>query len=191
MFYEGQWTEQVVNTLNTGELLSYSQSADVLSVTSVFTLNTESCMIYLTENGTVSEVQRNSSVISKVIIPGIAVIVTALLAIFQLLLALGLPWGEYAWGGFHRRLPMKLRIGSALSALIFIFAAVCVLSATEGFQLIPQAIYDVALPLFTVMFLFSVIGNFNSVSEKEKRVMIPASLLLFCSYFFITINLIL
>jgi hypothetical protein len=45
------------------------------------------------------------------------------LAVFQLLLAAGVPWGEAAWGGSHEgTLPASLRIGSAGSLLVYAVA---------------------------------------------------------------------
>jgi hypothetical protein len=41
---------------------------------------------------------------------------------FQLLLAAGLPLGEYAWGGAHRILPRSLRIGSLVATFIYLLA---------------------------------------------------------------------
>ena len=41
------------------------------------------------------------------------------LAIFQLALALGAPLGRFAWGGQHRVLPVRLRIGSAIAIVIY------------------------------------------------------------------------
>ena len=38
------------------------------------------------------------------------------LAVFQALLALGAPLGAFAWGGQHRVLPTRLRVGSAVSS---------------------------------------------------------------------------
>ncbi|WP_100813256.1 hypothetical protein [Microbacterium lacus] len=40
------------------------------------------------------------------------------LAAFQLALALGAPWGHFAWGGQHRVLPTGVRIGSVVLGII-------------------------------------------------------------------------
>ena len=47
--------------------------------------------------------------------------------IFQLLLALGAPLGQAAWGGEYTVLPAQLRIGSAISSGIFALAILVVL----------------------------------------------------------------
>ncbi|UOY02949.1 hypothetical protein [Blastococcus sp. PRF04-17] len=51
-----------------------------------------------------------------------AVVVSVLLgalAVFQIGLVLGRPWGRLAWGGGHRVLPTGYRIGSAISVVIY------------------------------------------------------------------------
>ncbi|MFJ8235558.1 hypothetical protein ACIQ34_07405 [Ureibacillus sp. NPDC094379] len=43
------------------------------------------------------------------------------LSIFQVLLSLGFPLGEYAMGGFYKVLPKKLRIMSIINSVILLF----------------------------------------------------------------------
>ncbi|MCA1734876.1 MAG: hypothetical protein LC739_01815 [Actinobacteria bacterium] len=50
---------------------------------------------------------------------GGAAALIAVVALFQIMLALGVPWGAAAWGGRNAGvLPTKLRIASAASALL-------------------------------------------------------------------------
>jgi len=49
------------------------------------------------------------------------------IAVFQVLLSLGFPLGEFAMGGYYKVLPKKLRIASAANALILLFMGI-----TEG-----------------------------------------------------------
>src|SRR5438067_7966530 len=60
----------------------------------------------------------------------------SLLATFQLLLALGAPLGHAAWGGAQERLPSGLRIASAFAAVVFVVAALMVLSRA-GYRMSP------------------------------------------------------
>ena len=55
------------------------------------------------------------------------VVILSLLAVFQLALALGAPLGHFAWGGQHRVLPGRLRIGSLVSIVIYAIIAVLAL----------------------------------------------------------------
>ena len=60
---------------------------------------------------------------------GIAVLLLAVVIVFQLALALGAPFGKAAWGGQHEKvLPTRLRIASAAVAfLIYPLIVVAVL----------------------------------------------------------------
>src|SRR5688572_26647152 len=58
-------------------------------------------------------------------------VLLAALAVFQVALIAGAPLGRYAWGGQHEVLPTRLRIGSAISVLIYAWiAAVIAYSVT-------------------------------------------------------------
>lgn len=58
----------------------------------------------------------------------LAVAAFAVLFAFQVGLAAGAPWGSAAWGGRNPGvLPRQLRIASAVSALVYVAAAVIVL----------------------------------------------------------------
>lgn len=51
--------------------------------------------------------------------------VLGLLAVFQAGLVAGLPLGRFAWGGQHIVLPSRLRIGSAVSIVLYaVFAGI-------------------------------------------------------------------
>ena len=56
-------------------------------------------------------------------------IITGGTVIFQILLALGLPLGEYAYGGQNKVLPKKLRISSIAAAIAAISSAWCMTQA--------------------------------------------------------------
>lgn len=99
------------------------------------------------------------------------------LALFQANLAAGAPWGRLAWGGQYQRLPLGLRIGSAVSILIYAgFAAIVLgkagLVAVSGDWLGP-ATWAIAafLALGTVM-------NAISRSMPERLVMTPVAAVL-------------
>jgi hypothetical protein len=49
------------------------------------------------------------------------------LNMFQILLAAGLPWGRFAWGGQHHVLRRRLRIGSIVAVLIYAVIAITIL----------------------------------------------------------------
>lgn len=99
------------------------------------------------------------------------------LALFQGNLAAGAPWGRLAWGGQYQRLPPGLRIGSAVSILIYAgFAAIVLgkagLVAVSGDWLGP-ATWGIAalLALGTVMNAIS-----RSIPERLVMTLVAAVL---------------
>lgn len=110
---------------------------------------------------------------------GTVAVLFAALAVFQLLLALGLPLGRLAWGGVHERLPGALRFASLISVGIFAFGMLAVLERAGLYvSLRDERIVTITCWLLTVLFLFSIVGNLNSRSAMEKRVMTPVAVLL-------------
>ncbi|MBE4909816.1 hypothetical protein IMZ08_17415 [Bacillus luteolus] len=100
------------------------------------------------------------------------------IAVFQVLLALGFPFGEAAMGGYHRVLPKKLRVVSVLNGLILIFMAYVFLEHAEVFTF-NYFTTTIFVWIFTVFLALNTIGNFVSRSKKEKYIMTPLSSIAF------------
>jgi len=104
-----------------------------------------------------------------------AVLLTAV-AVFQAALALGAPFGAYAWGGTNPGvLPQRLRIGSALSAPILLAMAVMILIG--GGVVLSDQQRQMSLALW-VVFLFMVLNTFANLRSKspgERKVMTPVT----------------
>jgi hypothetical protein len=98
-----------------------------------------------------------------------AALLLAALVCFQLLLAAGLPFGQYAWGGAHRVLPRALRIGSVVAIGIYALAAVIILDAANVVDLIAPDVTRGAVTVLAVFFGIGVVMNAVSRSEKERR----------------------
>jgi hypothetical protein len=98
-------------------------------------------------------------------------------AAFQLLLALGVPWGRAAWGGGHDRLPTPLRVASALSAVVLAIAAFVILGRT-GYESGPSALFRWGTWALVGLLAFSALGNFASRSRWEKLLLGPVALLM-------------
>jgi hypothetical protein len=101
------------------------------------------------------------------------------LAGFQVALTSGAPWGRAAWGGGHDRLPLRLRIASAISAVVWLAAALLVLGRA-GFSISPIPA-DVAR--WGTWVLVGLLGlgallNLASSSRWERFLMSPIALLL-------------
>lgn len=103
-----------------------------------------------------------------------AIIATALLAVvalFQLALAAGAPWGAASWGGRNRgKLPVHLRIASAVAGIVVYPVMIAVVLAASGL------IEDAWLPgdgpalMWILSFVLGVgaLANFVSRSPVER-----------------------
>lgn len=109
----------------------------------------------------------------------LAVVVLAGLAVFQALLIAGQPLGRFAWGGQHRVLPPKLRIGSAVSIVLYVVFAAVILDAARRISAGTRAgTFDVGIWVLTAYFVVGVGMNAISRSRPERFVMTPVALVL-------------
>lgn len=109
----------------------------------------------------------------------IASALLAALAVFQLALALGAPWGRFAWGGQHeRRLPRGLRIGSAVSIVLYALFAAVLLDRAGLVDAVPDAVARVGAWVLLAYFALGVLMNGLSRSRPERLVMTPVVLVL-------------
>ena len=90
-------------------------------------------------------------------------------AIFQLLLVMGAPYGEAAWGGRQGKiLPRNYRIASAFSCLFFIISILVVLSATGIINLFSSSFVGGYMWFLTVYLGLGIIMNAISRSKIER-----------------------
>lgn len=106
-----------------------------------------------------------------------ALVLLAALAALQMLVAFGLPLGHFVWGGQHRILPARLRVGSVISVAIYIGAAILLLSRGG---VIPgdSTFVRVAVWVLFAFFILSTIMNAISRSRPERFTMTPISIAL-------------
>ena len=105
-------------------------------------------------------------------------LVLALLAVFQLALVFGAPWGHFAWGGQDRVLPARKRIGSVISILIYAFMTVVAWDRVGAISVFPDLFSQIAM---WVIFAYSVLGilmNAISRSKPERYTMVPVAIVL-------------
>ena len=108
----------------------------------------------------------------------VALALLTALAVLQILAASGLPYGRFVWGGQHRVLPRGLRVGSAVSVLVYAGLAALLLSRAG---VLPAGDSAAVIVLTWVAFAFfaaSVALNAISRSPAERWTMTPTSLLL-------------
>lgn len=92
-----------------------------------------------------------------------------LFAIFQLLLVMGAPYGEAAWGGRQGKiLPRNYRIASVFSCLFFIISILVVLSATGIIDLFSSSFVDGYMWFLTIYLGLGIIMNAISRSKIER-----------------------
>jgi hypothetical protein len=116
----------------------------------------------------------------------LAVVSLGFTALFQMALMLGAPLGEYAFGGQHRgRLPIGYRVGSAISALVYLGIAGHYLAQIGLFnQLLPDALNSLVNWGLVGLNVVSLILNSISRSKLERKLWVPVILLLLtCSVF--------
>ncbi|MGM7681204.1 hypothetical protein ACSVDA_03520 [Cytobacillus sp. Hm23] len=112
----------------------------------------------------------------------LSIIVTIMfvsIAAFQVLLVLGLPLGEYAMGGFYKVLPKKLRIVSAINAIILLFMGIVFLQHSDLLNIFNFLPTHILVWIVTVYLGLNTIGNLISRSKKERYVMTPLSSIAF------------
>jgi hypothetical protein len=104
----------------------------------------------------------------------------AALAVFQVLLAAGAPLGEAAWGGATEgRLPTGLRVGSALSVVVYVLAAAVVLRRTGlAARWVPHAVARIGSWVLVVLLTLGALANLLSQSPWERFLLGPVTLVL-------------
>ena len=100
------------------------------------------------------------------------------IAIMTVLVACGLPLGEFTMGGQHKILPKKFRITAVISVAIQIFAMIIILQAGGLLPLwFSFKITKYICFFFAAYLSLNTIMNMISKSKKEKYVMTPISLI--------------
>ena len=108
----------------------------------------------------------------------LGVLVLGCLAVFQVALVAGAPWGRFAWGGQHVVLPTGLRVGSAVSVVVYAVVALVLLGAAGVSDVLPGGLVDVAIWVLTGYFALGVLMNAVSRSRPERLVMTPVAVVL-------------
>lgn len=102
------------------------------------------------------------------------------MAVYQLLLAAGAPFGEAAWGGANEgRLPANLRVGSGISILVYAAAATVVLRRA-GFRVpgISRTVARVGTWVLVALMTLGTLANIASQSSWERFLLGPFTLTL-------------
>ncbi|QJU07663.1 hypothetical protein FBF29_03060 [Candidatus Saccharibacteria bacterium oral taxon 488] len=101
-----------------------------------------------------------------------------IIAIMTVLVACGLPLGEFTMGGQHKILPKNLRVAAVISVAIQIFAMIIILQAGGFIPLwLSFKVTEYICFFFAAYLSLNTIMNIISKSKKEKYVMTPISLI--------------
>ena len=100
------------------------------------------------------------------------------IATMTVLVACGLPLGEFTMGGQHKILPKKLRVVAVISVAIQIFAMIIILQARGFISLwLSFKVTKYICFFFAAYLSLNTVMNMISKSRKEKYVMTPLSLI--------------
>ena len=101
-----------------------------------------------------------------------------IITIMTVLVACGLPLGEFTMGGQHKILPKKFRVMVAISVATHIFAMIIILQAGGFIPLwLSFKVTKYICFFFAAYLSLNTIMNMLSKSRKEKYVMTPFSLI--------------
>lgn len=105
-------------------------------------------------------------------------VIFGIATIIYMLLALGLPLGEFAMGGKYKVMPPQMRIACAGSVLVQLFAIVIILQTGGMIPLIFSIKVTKGICFFFAAYLsINSIMNVLSNSKKEKYFVTPLSVL--------------
>ena len=115
----------------------------------------------------------------------IGAILFSIIVIMTLLVACGLPLGEFTMGGQNKILPNKYRIMAVSSLFIQVFAIIIILQAGQYITLwFSYNITKYICFFFAVYLTINIFMNISSKSKKERYEMTPLSLIAaFCFWF--------
>jgi hypothetical protein len=101
------------------------------------------------------------------------------IAVFQVALAAGAPWGHAAWGGAHAHLSTAQRIGSAAAVVVWT-AAVLIVLARAGFWRAGKLarLFRWGTWFFAALSAIGALLNFASQSRWENFIFGPLALVL-------------
>jgi hypothetical protein len=109
----------------------------------------------------------------------LATVVFAALAVLQLLVAAGKPYGRLVWGGAHRVLPTKLRIGSMIAVALYAAFTLVLLDRSGLLSVFGAGPIRVIAAWVLVAYLATgIFLNAISRSKPERLTMTPVTAVL-------------
>ena len=119
----------------------------------------------------------------------LALITLLLLTLFQIALILGAPLGRFAWGGGSKVLPLRLRIASFTSIILYLIFAAFVASKAGMLPVIDnKEVLSTGMWIFTVYFFIGIAMNAISRSKPERNLMTPIAAILAVSFLVVALS---
>lgn len=116
-------------------------------------------------------------------------ILIGIVILFQLMLALGMPWGSYAMGGkFPGKYPPAMRVASLFQTIILVFIALIVLSNSELTFPSWYTFTNIAIWFVVAFSMIATILNLITRSVWERRIWAPISVLLLITSIIVAIG---
>jgi hypothetical protein len=121
---------------------------------------------------------------------GFLVATTIIVALFQIALALGAPWGAYAYGGARvGKLPLGFRINSVVAALVMVAISGHYLAQLGVFTPLLDSAGNSVVNWVLVAFTgLSAIANNITRSKKERAVWAIPTILMFIAALVVALN---
>jgi hypothetical protein len=122
---------------------------------------------------------------------GFLVAATLIVSLFQIALALGAPWGAYAYGGERTgKLPVGFRVNSVVAAIVMAAISGHYLAQLGVFTPLLDAAGNSVVNWVLVGFtLLGAIANNITRSKKERAVWAIPTLLMFVAAVIVALNL--
>lgn len=109
-------------------------------------------------------------------------LLSLMVAAFQWLLFLKMPWGEYTMGGYHPGvLPKQYRIAALIQSFLILFNAIVILNYSELLTFLPKPFTNLWMWVIMIMMGLSSVMNLITKSQKERRLWAPITLIVFIS----------
>ena len=122
---------------------------------------------------------------------GFLVAMTLIVAVFQIALALGAPWGEYAYGGTKTgKLPIGFRINSVVAVFVMLAISGHYLAQLGVFEpILDSAGNSVVNWVLVGFFVLSALANNATRSKKERMVWGIPTILMFLASLAVALQL--
>jgi hypothetical protein len=113
---------------------------------------------------------------------------TGVIIVFQLCLAMGMPWGAASMGGkFPGKYPTKMRIVAIINSIVLLFIAIIVLSGAGLLLLQINKFSKVAIWFIVLFFAIGTIMN-TITKSKIERIWAPVAALQTITSFIVAIS---